>query len=1526
MAYYEDWPRAAATSRRPSFSSTGQVGFGFDNQYHTAGQFNDPYANGGGYQEVRGAPIRPATAGPRLDVPPFNSSQPFPQQHYPPFPPGQIHQQYSTREQHPPSPNPPLLSQQPKSILKNRGPSLSRPAFDDSPQSDDYYPLDERPRTRSTGAYVPPPSSVLTAPAPAMTPFPSQYSKRPRRSSTSSLYAPMPMQMPMQAPMVQVDGYRRVGGMHVKFKVKNSYRSGVSLSEAMGNVRLSSSHEYTFHDLKTDHRGRLMLKVRWNGFRSLMYEIPVSGQNHDHGRYINMQSFSRRIARAIVHFLAANAIHIPWDRVILHHLEETGYVSQFEIATKPKSKKKKKRRMAKDAEPTPDPSSSSSVLPPLQHGPPEQSSQSTDIQILFQELALNEFIELKNQVIKLSKSLDYSMSSNLKSSDFDPPCLNKDQLMNRISAGRCWTCWLNKEDRELLDRETPKMVYGTGTIRDKGNAAAHEGYTTRRQPGGLEYKDAAGMQRESIHKIYKYMYSLVLAKGRRGRHTEHTETQEDSFGTFVMLTSSPQRGNSAFGQDPRQPTKMGDRFQESRKAVIDGRAGQGSALLVSSSQASHAGGVNSAPQSGSRLSSRPPSAAAGRSVNFATEQDLDVHLEQHRLEAEWPQQDEFNQHSDGEGQQSDADEQHRELDQDEQDPLLFALEQDPLPDDLEEHLDVGSTAEMARRAVSDAPPPIYRRPPPQLDLDEDDDDDEQLSHIADVRLSQEFIRALRDARHKDSGLDEAAIERLRNPSTDPLTLDDPDLRLSLDTFFAVSNGSEKIYELVHHGILRHYPDSGMLTHAQIKRCIAEISGIVPILNDMCPNSCHAYTGPYADRETCAFCSEPRYDPLVLAQSRGRKKVPRLEYRTIPIGPFLQAQKASEQSAQDLLYRKEVTEKIMREWHTQDGLTEFRDIFWGTDYLDNVENGNITPDDMCLMFSIDGAQLYEKKMSDCWIYIWILLDRRPDQHYKKRHTLPGGFIPGPNHPKNLDSFIFLGLYHLAAIQNEGGFVIWDALLKMTHQCNPWVLFVTADTPALADIDGQPRYYYAAQCPHNYDIAGCNHDDWIYFEHSSPSTAENAERYCQNLAKVISSRTQTAFVENHKATACFPIDLMHLIALNLPDILLRLWRSEIVCATTDSKANWRFAVLVDNVWKAHGKAVRDAVSYLPGSFDRPPRNPADKINSGYKAWEYLTWIFGYSPTLLHNVLPDVFYRNYCQLACGVRVIYQHGYTLAELQVAYQLLTTFCDDFETIYCEHWADRIHFVTHTIHIWPMERAIGDLTAQIRQPSKPYANLSIQGVRCAQVNALAAMAPDLNSHGGRSTLPRGSIDLGGEYVLLKARDNCARKVRDCEAEAIRSYLAEVGEENVSVTKVTRWARLRLPTGQNARSEWREMKDLTQLRMSCNVKVQLAERSQIAEVLYYFILIVDGIKKAVAMVSLYSDPNPDLLKQSYGTYWSSKHQGDTALRVIDYHTIKSVVAMVPIADRYFLVKKLGLEIVRLGGSEEDMDMDMDIDSD
>ncbi|KAJ3848732.1 hypothetical protein EV368DRAFT_6288, partial [Lentinula lateritia] len=114
-----------------------------------------------------------------------------------------------------------------------------------------------------------------------------------------------------------------------------------------------------------------------------------------------------------------------------------------------------------------------------------------------------------------------------------------------------------------------------------------------------------------------------------------------------------------------------------------------------------------------------------------------------------------------------------------------------------------------------------------------------------------------------------------------------------------------------------------------------------------------------------------------------------EFTTIPISTQLQALRCTKQGSAAFQYRKHYTEKILSELKENDEVrtTPYTDFFNGSDYLDVVQEGKIGDNNMVLMLSIDRAQLYRNKTSDCWIYIWVVLDHDPSMCYKVRHVLP-----------------------------------------------------------------------------------------------------------------------------------------------------------------------------------------------------------------------------------------------------------------------------------------------------------------------------------------------------------------------------------------------------------------------------------------------------------------------------------------------------------------------------------------------------------
>ena len=236
-------------------------------------------------------------------------------------------------------------------------------------------------------------------------------------------------------------------------------------------------------------------------------------------------------------------------------------------------------------------------------------------------------------------------------------------------------------------------------------------------------------------------------------------------------------------------------------------------------------------------------------------------------------------------------------------------------------------------------------------------DDEELpalvqSRIEHVNLAQKFIQEISAATLENGNLDPDVIERLRNPEEGPVDISDPDVRLSLDLFMACEKSSQSTYTAAREAILRRLPESNLLSYHAVKKLIANITGVVAVMDDMCINSCHAFTGPFAELEACSICAEPRYDPV--QQGCTGKQVPRQQACTILLGPQIQTLQRSAQSTQAMHYQDQ---KI---WEIIDSIGDpvYDDLFSGSDILKLCEDLKLTTDDTTVSFSFDGAQLQQ----------------------------------------------------------------------------------------------------------------------------------------------------------------------------------------------------------------------------------------------------------------------------------------------------------------------------------------------------------------------------------------------------------------------------------------------------------------------------------------------------------------------------------------------------------------------------------------
>jgi hypothetical protein len=460
---------------------------------------------------------------------------------------------------------------------------------------------------------------------------------------------------------------------------------------------------------------------------------------------------------------------------------------------------------------------------------------------------------------------------------------------------------------------------------------------------------------------------------------------------------------------------------------------------------------------------------------------------------------------------------------------------------------------------------------------------------------------------------------------------------------------------------------------------------------------------------------------------------------------------------------------------------------------------------------------------------------------------------------------------AALQCKG-LPIWDVLTDSQHILYLYLLFTTADGPGLVYWDRMvghsgkngcclycrvlgrrkgTHYYPALLCPCDRPRAATDHNDIDPFELPEGGSLE----YAENLKKIVAVQNQTQWDKMKTETGltkpplilglppsyslgvlfCMTTDIMHL-AGNLSDLLISLWRGTIDAGPDDDKLTWDWAVLRDPVvWGKHGQLVEHAGHYLPGSFDRKPRNIAEKINIQYKTWEFHLYLFGYTPIFLYSLLPSKYWSNFCKLVRGFQIMCQHTIASRHLQEAHAMLCSWKQEFELFYYQLKHSQLHFIRPSIHQvlhlvpeaiqkgppicyaqWTMERVIGNLSQEIRQPSRPYANLSREGVRHCQVNALLAVMPELDEW--KVLLPTTAIDLGDGFALLRKCDKYLISPEPEILTAIQDYLP-AGQ---NMPRIFRWAWLGLPNGQTALSLWREcLKSPNDLRISRNVKVQLS---------------------------------------------------------------------------------------------------------
>ncbi|KZW02952.1 hypothetical protein EXIGLDRAFT_577068, partial [Exidia glandulosa HHB12029] len=844
--------------------------------------------------------------------------------------------------------------------------------------------------------------------------------------------------------------------------------------------------------------------------------------------------------------------------------------------------------------------------------------------------------------------------------------------------------------------------------------------------------------------------------------------------------------------------------------------------------------------------------------------------------------------------------------------------------------------------------------------------------IETVRVAQRFVLHLQAASLDDSGLSQSQVDALLNPSQTVLELDynangpDADLMCSLRLFLSHTMSSEGNYEQSCFVVEQRVPGCKLLRYDAVQRYLEDMTGVYCIDDDLCINSCIAFVADFALLAECPKCNEPRYHP-------GTTR-PRQRMSTYPIGPQIQAMHRHPRTAERMDYWDARTSELLAQLELDEPIKLFDDITCGSDVLTAMLKEQLDPDDTVLIMTMDGAQLYRNKVSGCWMVAFVMATMGPDCRYKKQYIVPAATVPGPHKPEIMESVLFRTLQHISAVNRNGGLRIWDAYRATRayrelciqqgrvprdafYLSGLYLLFGTADHEAMPTLTGTVKhsgkhscrigcpcrgrrmaggrrgghYYPMLAIPDNYAVVGCDHPDQPYDSAGAPDPL----RYLRNLRLICEAQTNAAYERLRLETGIVkpspllglfisaerpmilglpnmcPGDNMHLL-MNIAIHFLKLWRAEIDCVGPDSKATWDWATLRNaDTWTRHGAEVAFLMFFTPTSFERYARNIAEKINSGYKATEWLNYFWVHGPGLFFSVLPFKYWQNYCKLVAGVRIIYQKRIPASQLDFARRMLSEFLGEFEELYIQRKEQRMHFHTQVIHFishlvdevwrigpgastaqWTMERLIGSYTDELRGHGNPYRNLHERALRRAQVNSAKSICPDLEERCDKDAhLPSGSFDAGRGYVLLRARDRYSRAISGAELLALQFFL-RLPEDLDSILKVQRWGGLRLPTGQNARSVWSQDRIKSdKKRDTCNVKLDMGEDGPaFARVRCYFQYMVDDTLRSLAMVEMLGNPSAKQYSDSYGALITAQPLGDDDIRVLDHTRIVSLISL------------------------------------
>lgn len=461
---------------------------------------------------------------------------------------------------------------------------------------------------------------------------------------------------------------------------------------------------------------------------------------------------------------------------------------------------------------------------------------------------------------------------------------------------------------------------------------------------------------------------------------------------------------------------------------------------------------------------------------------------------------------------------------------------------------------------------------------------------------------------------------------------------------------------------------------------------------------------------------------------------------------------------------------------EDEVGAYDDFYSGSifrDYVKRVGGTDAVRHDIFLFISGDGAQPYKSSLYDYWPVVALIGNLTPAKRVNTRNLLPVTCIPGPNEPQDLVSFLHPLIEELKLLAKGVECQLWDGrhVKVRVH-----LLFLLADLPAMAKlcrVKGSNGYspcrfclivgivstrgntmYYPSYLVVNEEVVRrmeLNSPELRCVSETRESIRDieklrrSTERGSVGMMKDMCMRTgingQSQLFHSLRSLEPYrscPIDIMHLLLLNIPGNMVDLFYVEGIITSTIEK-------MIDDA----------LVTFGDGLISETRRPKKLKYRKMFKAADWRFFILQSSLIVFHELLPDDILDGWFVFVQVVELSFRTHLSIEDTAKLGELSVQFYKFVEERFYQGDLNQVGVCKYTMHLllhleectrncgplanlsqFPMERFVGEMKNGLKAKHLAAESVMEQWRLLESYKSFVIRnAVDCNSYGGTAFKP-----------------------------------------------------------------------------------------------------------------------------------------------------------------------------------------------